>query len=282
MAGAAGGTGRPASYVLGHSDWEMERLVVQARLVDPITRRFFTAAGIVPGMHVLDAGSGVGDVSFLLAGMVGERGSVTGVERVAAALDTARARARTIGVSNATFVEGELSGVRLGRTFDALAGRYILMFQPDPAAVLRNLASHVKPGGIVVFHEPDWDGARSTPPVATYDLCCRWIVDTLIGTNTEHLMGAKLPATFASAGLPTPRMHLESFVGAGANAPDEIRLITDIVRTVLPEMERLGIVKPGQVDPGTLADRVRDELVAARGVVVGRSEVGAWTRTPTP
>jgi predicted methyltransferase len=75
----AGPTG---GYVLGHSDREFERLNAQARLVDPITRPFFREAGIVPGMRVLDVGSGAGDVAFLVADLVGETGEVA--ERMSA------------------------------------------------------------------------------------------------------------------------------------------------------------------------------------------------------
>jgi hypothetical protein len=38
--------GAPArAYALGHSDGELDRLAVQARLIDPITRGFFPDAG---------------------------------------------------------------------------------------------------------------------------------------------------------------------------------------------------------------------------------------------
>lgn len=60
-----------SDYVLGHSDDELNRLAVQARLIEPITRRFFVEAGICAGMSVLDVGSGAGDVSFLIADLVG-------------------------------------------------------------------------------------------------------------------------------------------------------------------------------------------------------------------
>jgi 2-polyprenyl-3-methyl-5-hydroxy-6-metoxy-1,4-benzoquinol methylase len=51
-------------YVLGHSEVELKRLATQARLIDPITRRFLVSAGIREGMRVLDVGSGVGDVAI--------------------------------------------------------------------------------------------------------------------------------------------------------------------------------------------------------------------------
>jgi ubiquinone/menaquinone biosynthesis C-methylase UbiE len=61
-------------YVLGHTDAELKRLATQARLIDPITKRFLVSAGIKKGMRILDVGSGAGDVAILLAGLVGGRG----------------------------------------------------------------------------------------------------------------------------------------------------------------------------------------------------------------
>jgi hypothetical protein len=49
----------------------------------------------------------------------------------------------------------------------------------DPKTMLRKLANLVRREGVIVFHEPDWDGVRSLPPILTYDRCCRWIVDTM-------------------------------------------------------------------------------------------------------
>jgi len=42
---------------------EDERLLAQSRLFDPLTRRVLEAAGLAPGMRVLDLGSGAGNVT---------------------------------------------------------------------------------------------------------------------------------------------------------------------------------------------------------------------------
>jgi tRNA A58 N-methylase Trm61 len=63
-----------SAYVLGHSERELERLRLQAQLIDPITRQFLIEAGIAPGMRVLDVGCGAGDVTFLAADLVGPPG----------------------------------------------------------------------------------------------------------------------------------------------------------------------------------------------------------------
>jgi ubiquinone/menaquinone biosynthesis C-methylase UbiE len=87
-------------YVLGRSEAETRRLILQHQVYGPLTRRLFEAAGIGAGMHVLDVGSGAGDVAILLADLVGARGRVVGVDVDPAVLDTARARVQAAGWRN--------------------------------------------------------------------------------------------------------------------------------------------------------------------------------------
>ncbi|HXJ32818.1 MAG TPA: class I SAM-dependent methyltransferase [Candidatus Eisenbacteria bacterium] len=270
--------GNPQPYVFGHSEREIERLKVQARLIDPITRRFFAEAGIAPGMRVLDIGSGAGDVAFLAASMVGKEGEVVGVDRVPAALETARVRAAERSLGNVTFREGDPADLSFERPFDAVLGRYVLQFQPDPAAMLRKVARHVRPGGVVVFHEIDWGGLGSFPPAPTFERCCRWGVETLSRNGTETRMGMKLHAAFVAAGLPQPRMRLEALIG-GADGSDVLRLVADLVATLLPEMERLGLTTAATVGVDTLVERMREEGAATSTVFVGQNQVAAWSRT---
>ena len=55
---------------------ESERLRRQGELLAPATRMLLEAAGIGPGMRILDLGSGMGDVTFLPAGPFLLAGSV--------------------------------------------------------------------------------------------------------------------------------------------------------------------------------------------------------------
>jgi ubiquinone/menaquinone biosynthesis C-methylase UbiE len=71
-----------ASYVLGATEREHERLIRQSRIFNPFTERLFRNAGISRGQRVLDIGSGVGDVAMLVAELVGPTGEVVGVERM--------------------------------------------------------------------------------------------------------------------------------------------------------------------------------------------------------
>jgi SAM-dependent methyltransferase len=164
------------------------------------------------------------------------------------------------------------------RPFDAIVGRYVLMFQADPAAMLRTLARKLRPGGLMVFHEPDWEGAWSSPPSPIYDRCHEWIIDTFRLLGIEPRMGVKLHEAFIAAGLPAPSMRLVAIIGGGLGGSDWIDQIAELVRTLLPTMEQLGVANAAEVEIETLADRIRCEVVAGGGVIVGRSEIGAWSR----
>src|SRR5215472_2336664 len=102
-----GDTRGDPEYGLGHTDRELERLQTQARTLEPFTRQLFLDAGVEAGMRVLDVGSGVGDVAFIAAEIVGDHGEVVGTDRAARALDVARRRARDESRDNVSFLQGD-------------------------------------------------------------------------------------------------------------------------------------------------------------------------------
>jgi len=276
----ASGDSAAALYVLGHSAQELQRLTLQARLLEPITKRLLLAAGVASGMRVLDVGSGMGDVTFLAAELVGPTGHVVGADRAPSAVAQATERAKAESVANVSFVEGDPSEMPFDRLFDAVVGRYVLMYQPDPAATLRALATRLKIGGLIVFHELDWGGARSAPPAPTYDRCCRWVIDALRYGGAEPYMGIKLYSAFVQAALPPPVMYLEAPIGGPADPSGRVE---DLVQTIFPRslvatLEQFGVAKKSEIDADTFPRRMYEEITKLGSVIVGRSEVGAWSR----
>ena len=92
------------------------------------------------------AGCSPGDVSLLAAEVVGEQGSVIGVDTNASVLQIAQARAQAADLSHVSFQVGHIDELALTQQFDAIVGRLILMYMREPAAVLRQLATHLRPG----------------------------------------------------------------------------------------------------------------------------------------
>jgi SAM-dependent methyltransferase len=266
--------------VLGHSDAEHRRLEFQAELIAPITRRLLVDAGMQEGMHVLDVGSGRGDVAFIAAEIVGETGSVVGIDSAPAAIAVARERAAAGSRVNVSFEQGDPVAFRPMSPFDAIVGRYVLQFLADPAAVLRQLSGHLRPGGIVAFHEIDWTGHRSDPSVAIWDRCCRLVTEVIAVGGAEIASGSRIPSIFAKAGLPAPSMGMTTIVGAGANSHDVAQRMANLVVSLLPRMQDHGLIAPDEFDPETLAQRIADDVAASASFVAAGSEVTACTRLP--
>jgi SAM-dependent methyltransferase len=212
----------------------------------------------------------------LLAGLVGQGGEVVGTDPARIAIDAAEERVRSSSLANVTFRHGDPAAMIFDKPFDAVVGRYVLQFLPDPSAAIARLASHLHPGGVVFFHELDWDGARSSPAVPTYDQVCGWIMRTIEGSGAQIRLGRHLASAFKRAGLSEPTLRLESVIASGPAAIDAIRLVTDLVATQLPNMERMGVVKASEVALPSLTERILSE-VGEDGTLIGRAEVGAWT-----
>jgi SAM-dependent methyltransferase len=238
------------TYALGHSEAETQRLIRQAQIYAPLTRRFFVAAGITSGMKVLDVGSGAGDVALLLADLVGPSGSVIGVEMNATILEVASARVRTAGWNNVTFLQEDIRSITLGDDFDAVVGRWVLSDFTYPPMVF--------PSGPLHQQVIKW---TTSPP----------------GHGIPDLqMGLHLYQTYLDAGLPAPQLRLEAPIGGGMDWPG-YAYIAETVRSLLPMLEQMGMVTPEEVDVETLADRLRAEVVHQRGVEMLPIVIGAWT-----
>src|SRR5260370_16682556 len=78
---ATGSAPKASDYAMGSTDRERERLMRQGAVLRGFLASAFRAAGIEPGMRVLDLGCGVGDVAMLAAHLVGPAGSVVGIRR---------------------------------------------------------------------------------------------------------------------------------------------------------------------------------------------------------
>jgi len=94
--------------------------------------------GLAKVCAFLDVGSGSGDVAFLAADLVGPSGEVVGIDRERTAVDWANARAHSRATRNVNFVEGDPAEMEFDRQFDAIVGRLVLMYYPDPVNAVRN------------------------------------------------------------------------------------------------------------------------------------------------
>jgi SAM-dependent methyltransferase len=253
--------------------------MLQHRIYGASTRQLFVAAGISTGMRVLDIGSGPGDVALLAADLVGPTGEVVGVEIAPESLALATERARAAGVgSTVRFVPADLRDLVLDEPpFDAVVGRWVLMYQPDPVALLRRLRDLLRPGGVLVFQESDLEVFnRPFPEGPLHEQVHAWLRPP-VESGVEMRMGPKLFGSFVAAGLPEPALRIDTPVGGGRDWPG-FEYVAATMRSLLPMLSAFGGVTVGEVGIDTLAERLRDEVVERNGVQPLASVYGAWAR----
>jgi ubiquinone/menaquinone biosynthesis C-methylase UbiE len=266
------------TYILGHSQDEIRRLIEQAAILRPTTERLLQCAGLEGGMRVLDLGCGAGDVSMLAAKLVGASGSVVGIDLNARILDVARARARAVGHANIAFTQASVGTFSDPRPFDLVIARYVLVHQVDPVDFLRTAARFTKSGGILALHELILDRpVHSQPLVGLWQQTADWLLTSFRSGAPSYDAAGRLIEHFFRAGLPQPVLFSETPVGGGVDAP-HYAWFAGVARTLLPRMIRTGVVTAETVAIDTLESRLRSAVVAARSQVEGPAQVCAWTR----
>lgn len=269
-----------ATYVMGHPAGEEQRLQRLGQLLYPSTKRLFEQAGIAAGMKVLDVGSGGGDVALLLAALVGTGGSVVGVELHAPLVEAAQARVKAAGLTNISFLAGDIREVALEHDFDAVVGRNVLMYVADPAAVLRVGVEHLRPDGIVAFQEVEWSVSEQVarleaiPPLVRQ--AAAWVYGAFRKAGTEMQMSFKFPGAFLDAGLPSPALALDGILGTDP-AWVGYDFLGDALRDILPKLREYGIIKE-DLDAGRYVEETRAEILQQRAFLPLFFAIGAWAR----
>ena len=271
---------RPASteFMLVHYDATPSDVGLPAKAFDPITRHFLAEAGIEPGMRVLEFGSGSGDLTFIVADLVGSDGHVVGVEESEQAVLLAQGIADARRVHHVEFVNvGPNDEIPDDEAFDAVVGRLVLMYQADPAATLARLANHMAPGGLVAFQEIDLTSGKTVPTVPLVDQALAWLRETFKRAGVKIDLGPNLHKAYQDAGLPPPEMRLGAEIGGYQSAGPG--LLTNALRVMLPVAEKLGVASAEEVDVDTLEQRIRDALEASQATMSSPQLIGAWART---
>ena len=266
-----------APYILGHSNAELRRLMLQAAILKPITQRLLLEIGLQPGMRVLDIGCGSGDVSLLLAEMVGPTGSVVGIDPSPAALTLARDRARSAGHPNITFHKAALVNCDGPAPFDLAIGRYVLMHQADPAVMIRAAASHVRKGGVVAFHEIAVFGTfEMRPSVPLWRQTADLIRKAFLSVLPHFDAAGRLIEHFHRAGLGQPTVFCEMPVAGGADSL-AYAWVAETLRSVMPQLQTMG-VPTAEIGIDTLEDRLRRAAIAVHGQGLLPLQFCGWVR----
>ena len=104
------------------------------------------------GMDIVDIGCGSGTTTLDILAVVGEKGSVTGVDISQPLLQLAAKRVEISGLTSATFLNQDVQTKTLDTSsFDAAFSRFGVMFFEDPTKAFVNINQALRSGGQLAF-----------------------------------------------------------------------------------------------------------------------------------
>lgn len=120
--------------------------------IERMTARFngplVEAAGVGPGMSVLDLASGAGEPAMTVARTVGPSGSVVATDLVEGMVAFTQARIAGSEHANLRCERADMQALPFDdESFDRVTCRFGIMFAPDPVRALREARRVLKPGG---------------------------------------------------------------------------------------------------------------------------------------
>jgi ubiquinone/menaquinone biosynthesis C-methylase UbiE len=214
------------AYSLALSDAEVARYRMMASIARATEADTWTRAGIVPGARVADVGCGPGLVLVELADVVGPDGSVVGIDRGQAEIETALGLIAQAGATNATALVADAwaTGIEPG-SLDVVNIRHVLAH--NTAAHQRDILAHaldlLRPGGHLYLLDVDLTAARTDPYDADMTDMTETYVRHLADTGRDGAVGPRLGSSVMAVGF---------------------ELVERIPSVIMPPSEALATIRP--------------------------------------
>lgn len=249
------------------------------RAVKEITQRLLTKAGIRAGQRILDVGCGGGALTFIAAEMLAGTGTIVGIDRDTKPLAIAEEKRRALNLHNVSFIEGDLIPARIAshERFDVVMGRRVLMYQPDTVAAVKQVASVLKPGGILAFQEHDANNATDLAIHRPLHARARqWIWETVRHEGGDTAIGLNLHHVLRSAGLGDIEVRAE----ANLLISEVETHIPDIFEVMVDRIMAADVATREELQPEvTIKALKREHHLATQSSIWDMAFLG-WARVP--
>jgi SAM-dependent methyltransferase len=193
----------------------------------------------------------------------------------------AGATARALDLPQVSFIAGDIREIELERDFDAVVGRFVLMYMADPVAGLRAALRMVRDDGRAAFYELNLGSkVASFPESPLHQLLGRCLNESYARSGVELQMGTKLYQVFLAAGLEPPQLRSEALMGGGRDWLERFTAAfgANILRSLLPAIVHYGVATEEELGLETFDRRYQEEVLRQGSVVQMMNYVGAWAR----
>jgi len=264
-------------YVLGGTQTEQQRLLMQAEDYKPHARSLLTNIKIQPGSRVIDMGCGPIGILDLLSERVGPDGEVLGLEREARFAEMARIEVAKRGLRNVKIVQADAvhSGLEKN-SFDLVHERLVMINLSAPDALLSEMVSLARPGGTVVLEDVDNVSWLCEPAHPSWNVLLDIFHTVHKAGGGDGFIGRRLPNYLRTAGLSNvqTRVQVEA-VSVGQYRRTHLVSLLDSIRDKVVAMR---LLTGRQLDEHM--DALLKHLENPETTVIDKLLIQAWGQKP--
>lgn len=144
-------------YVIAGGEEGKSRLNVLAEAMYPFTKKLLESIGVKEGICFLDNGCGGGNVSLMVAKMIGN-GTVTAIDFDESIIALAKQDAINQNISNVIFETNSTYDFAYKNAFDIVYARFLLSHLERPLNALQKMVQAAKPGATIVIEDLQFSG----------------------------------------------------------------------------------------------------------------------------
>ena len=235
----------PSEYIHGTAPEEQARL---SKLNDLLNVGSLRELQLQGGEHVLDVGSGTGQLSRAIARATGVR--VVGIERSADQIAEAERQAAEAGeVSLTEFRQGDALQLPLRDeewgTFDVAHTRFLLEHVRDPLSTVQAMVRCVRPGGRIVLEDDDHGLLRIWPEPPGFAELWGAYQRSYEHLGNDPAIGRRLVSLLVEAGA-APLRNTFIFFGTCPGEPHFAHYVENLIGVI--NGARTTVVEAGLLD----------------------------------
>lgn len=190
-------------YLLGTDLAEAQRLGLQHLLWAGETLALWERCGFSRGKTVLDLGCGPGWTTIDLARIVGDTGRVIGIDVSSRYINHLRQRQQEMGLAQIDARVASAADFVIDReSLDGVYSRWVFSFLPNPADIVRRVATALRPGGVFAIQDYfNYTAMSLAPRSAVFDRLVAAISRSYREAGGDLEIAGKLPRMMIDAGL---------------------------------------------------------------------------------
>jgi SAM-dependent methyltransferase len=268
-------TGIAATYSLGGSQVEKQRLLAQAAGYRAQVAQLLDRIGVRPGSRAVDVGCGPIGILDLLSERVGPHGSVVGVEREPLFCEMAHEEISSRGLANVEIVQGDALRSGLERqSFDLVHERLVLPHVPDRERFVAEMLALLRPGGTIVLEDIDWASWVCHPRHPSWEALKETFLAALRSSGGDSFVGRRHPELLRAAGA----RDIQTRIDVGFLSLGDLRR-TELVSLIGSMRSRvLGLGLMSDTDLDAHRDALLGHLANPSTTVIDKLFVQSWGR----